>query len=217
MEQTLPVTEAKELSPQALARIAGALYLVNILAGAFAIGYVPAALGSDPHSNETLFRAGLAAHVAVTMTNVPLALIFWELFKIVNRRAALLVVLFTVVATAIEASAIVVQFSAAHPFDVQASGYDVSVVFFGGYCLAIGYLIYRSTFLPRVIGVLMAIDGLAYISDSFITILAPGFAAHLVPYIQLPTLLGEGSLTVWLLIFAVNGARWERMNQERNR
>lgn len=206
-----------ELSPLALARIGGGLYLVNILAGAFAIGYVPSALGSAPHSNETLFRAGLAAHVAVTATNVPLALIFWDLFKIVNRRAALLVVLFTAVATAIEASAIVVQFSAARPFDVAAAGYNVSVVFFGGYCLAIGYLIYRSTFMPRAIGVLMAVDGLAYMSNSFITILAPGFAAHLVPYIQLPTLLGEGSLTLWLLIFGINTARWERVNQERRR
>lgn len=206
-----------ELSPLALARIAGGLYMVNILAGAFAIGYVPSALGSDPHSNETLFRGGLAAHVAVTATNVPLALIFWDLFKIVNRRAALLVVLFTAVATAIEASAIVAQFSAAHPFDVAAAGYNVSVVFFGGYCLAIGYLIYRSTFMPRAIGVLMAVDGFAYISNTFITILAPGFAAHLVPYIQLPTLLGEGTLTLWLLIFGINTARWERVNKERTR
>lgn len=206
----------KEVSPGALARIAGGLYLVNILAGAFAIGYVPAALPENVHGTELLFRAGLAAHVAVTTTNVPLALIFYELFKIVNRRAALLVVFFTVVATAIEASGIVAQFTSPRPFEVQANSYNVSAVFFGGYALSIGYLIFRSTFMPRVIGVLMAVDGLAYIFNSFATFLAPGFAAHLVPWIQLPTLLGEGSLTLWFLFAGINVARLERLNLERS-
>lgn len=204
----------RELSPGALARIAGGLYLVNILAGAFAIGYVPAAVGNDVHGNELLFRAGLAAHVVVTTTNVPLAVIFYELFKIVNRRAALLVVLFTIVATAIEAAAIVSQLSAL-TMDPAGAAYDVSTVFFAFYALALGYLIYRSTFMPRVIGVLMAIDGVAYLINSFATILAPVFAAHLVPYIQLPVLLGEGSLTLWFLVFGINAARWQRLSLER--
>lgn len=202
----------KEIRPKALARIAGVLYLVNIVAGAFAIGYVSAAIGHNVHANEQLFRAGLAAHVLVTMTNVPLALIFYELFKVVDRRAALLVVLFTIVATAIEAAGIATQFTAPNPFDLEADSYDVSAVFFGGYCLALGYLVFRSTFLPRAIGVLMAIDGAAYITNSFTTFLAPGFASHLVPWIQLPTLAGEGSLTLWLLIFGIDVARWERLD-----
>jgi hypothetical protein len=85
-------------SPRRLARLAGALYLVNIIGGAFAIGVVPALLfTSDPattaaniQAHELLYRSGLAAHLVVTMTNVPLAMIFYELFKVVNRRLALL-------------------------------------------------------------------------------------------------------------------------------
>lgn len=204
----------REIGPKALARIGGALYLVNILAGAYAVGYVAAAVGSNVHAHELLFRSGAAAHVVVTVTNVGLALVFYELFKVVSRRVATLVVFFTLVATAIEAAGIVNQLSTLTVGGTAA--YDVSTVFFAGYALAIGYLIYRSTFMPRVIGVLMVVDGLAYLINSFATILAPDFAAHLVPYIQLPILLGEGSLTLWFLVFGINVARRERLVLERS-
>ena len=199
----------KGLSVKALARLGGGLYVLNIVSGAFAIGYVNAAVGSDVHGHETLFRAGVAAHVVVTMTNVGLALVFYELFKVVSRRGAMLVVFFTLVATAIEASGVAGQL-AALSFGPGAAAYDVSTVFFAGYALAIGYLIYRSTFMPRAIGVLMAVDGAAYLLNSFATIIAPGFAAHLVPYVQLPILLGEGPLALWLLIAGVDEARWRQ-------
>ncbi|HWH98850.1 MAG TPA: DUF4386 domain-containing protein, partial [Propionibacteriaceae bacterium] len=106
------------MTPTRLARMAGALYLINILGGAFAIGFVHATLfASDPATtaaniadHQLLHRAGLAAHVVVTVTNVPLALIFYELFKVVNRRVALLAAFFILVATAIEAAGLLVQF-----------------------------------------------------------------------------------------------------------
>jgi hypothetical protein len=81
-------------------------------------------------------------------------------------------------------------------------------VFFGLYGLTIGYLAFRSTFLPRVIGVLLAIGALCYLTYSFASFISPGFAAHLVPYIQLPSLVGEGSFCLWLLIVGVNVQRW---------
>jgi uncharacterized protein DUF4386 len=106
-------------SPRQLGRIAGALYLINVVCGAFAIGYVQATLlASDPattavniQAHELLNRTGLAAHVLVTVTNVPLALIFYELFKVVNRRVALLTAFFILVATAIEAAGLLNQFA----------------------------------------------------------------------------------------------------------
>ena len=106
-------------SPRQLARIAGALYLLNIVAGAFAIGFVqqtvfvsdPATTAQNIQTHELLYRSGLAAHVVVTVTNVPLALIFYELFKVVNRRLALLAAFFILVATAIEAAGLLNQFT----------------------------------------------------------------------------------------------------------
>jgi len=78
-----------------------------------------------------------------------------------------------------------------------------SLVFFGFYCLLIGYLIFRSTFLPRVLGVLMAFGGLGWL-----TFLIPSFAKSLAPYNLFPGILGEGVLTLWLLAFGVNVERW---------
>src|SRR5215831_11234478 len=95
-------------SVQWLARIAGGLYMVNILAGAFAIGYV-SSVAPTIHTNEALFRAGIGAHLIVALTNPPLTLIFYELFKVVNRRLALLAAFFGLVAAAIEGASLFMQ------------------------------------------------------------------------------------------------------------
>src|SRR6478609_5776082 len=188
-------------SPRRLARLAGGLYLINVLGGAFAIGYVQATLFSpDPavtaaniQAHELLYRLGLAVHVVVTVTNVPLALIFNELFKGVSRRIALLDAFFILVATAIEAGGLSTQFAplallsngtGAVPADqfqelVSLSGhlshgdYTIYTVFFGLDLLCLAYLLLRSSFLPRAIAVLLAIDGIAYLAYSFTDFLAP--------------------------------------------
>jgi len=233
--------DRNQASPRQLARIAGGLYLVNILGGAFAIGFVPAMLvvsgnaaatAHNIEANELLYRSGLAAHMIVVATNIPLAVIFYDLFKIVNRRLALVVVFCTLVGTAVESANLLTQSaplvllnggrnsSALTAEQVQALaysltvlgtiGYDFSSVFFGLYGLAIGYLVFRSTFLPRVIGALLAIGALCYLTFSFADILSPAFAAHLVPYIQLPSLVGEGSFSVWLLVAGLDLSRWKQ-------
>jgi Domain of unknown function (DUF4386) len=125
-------------------------------------------------AHELLYRLGLAAHVVVTLTNIPLALIFYELFKVVNRRLAL----------------------------------SLYGVFYGFGFICEAYLVYKSTFVPRAIGVLLAIDALNYLGVGFTTMLAPGVAAHLGAWTGLPTILAEGSLCLWLLIAGVDTGRW---------
>ncbi len=83
-------------------------------------------------------------------------------------------------------------------------GYGIALVFFGFHCLLVGYLIFRSIFLPRILGVLMAFAGLGWL-----TFLWPPLAAYLNSYILLPGLIGEGLLTLWLLVVGVNDQRWE--------
>src|SRR3989440_850150 len=238
--------ESRQIGPTSavglvkLARSAGVLYLINILGGAFAISIVPALLfGSGPaamahniQTHELLYRSGLAAHVVVTGTNIFLALIFYEIFKVVNRRLALLDVFFILVATSIEAAAIVNQFtplillgggpyaSAIPAAQLQALAYvssalasvdyNIHTVFFGFDILLMAYLVLRSQFLPRAIAVLLAVDGFAYLVYSFAAMLAPEFASNLVPWIQLPALFGEGSLCLWLLVAGVNVDRWKK-------
>jgi len=163
-------------SVKRLARIAGALYLVNIVAGAFAIGYV-SSVAPTIQANEALFRAGIAAHLIVTLTNPPLTLIFYELFKIVNRRLALLAAFFSLVATGIEGASLFVQVE--HPV---LPAYDVYAVFFGFGLMTTGYLVTRSNFLPRAIGVLLVVDGISYVLYSFVDILGPDFILYASDY-----------------------------------
>jgi hypothetical protein len=87
--------------------------------------------------------------------------------------------------------------------NLYAQAYNISLVFFGFYCLLIGYLIFRSTYLPRILGVLMGFAGLGWL-----TFLSPPLAKYLYPYILAPGIFGEGSLTLWLLVMGVNAQRW---------
>jgi hypothetical protein len=226
-------------SPRQLARTFGALYLVNIVFGAFALGVVPSILvvsnmattAHNIQAHELLYRLGLAAHVVVTLTNIPLALIFYELFKVVNRRLALLDLFFGLVATAVEAASLLSQFTpvvllggknyanalppaqlhalAYLPGDLSNISYSVYGVFYGCGFICEAYLVYKSTFVPRAIGVLLAIDALNYLGVGFTTMLAPGVAAHLGAWTGLPTIIAEGSLCLWLLLAGVDAGRWK--------
>lgn len=228
-----------EMSPRRIARIAGGLYLLNIIAGFFAIGYVPAVLLSrdiaatiqNIQMNEMLYRLGLAAHLIPILSNIPIAVIFYDLFKGVNRRASLLVVFFTLVATAIEGANLAnqyvplillsgryanaftpeqVQALAYIPLVLQTTGYNIQQVIYACYGIAMGYLVFKSTFMPRPIGVLLVIGSVCYLIFSFTSFLAPDLASRMFPYIQLPSLFGEGSLCLWLLIVGVNVSSWEK-------
>ena len=151
--------------------------------------------------------------------------------RVVNRRLALLDACFILVATAIEAAGLLNQFAplallGSGPYasalpaaqvqalaylsvDVSGIGYSIHTVFFGFDILCMAYLVLRSRFVPRAIGGLLAIDGVAYLFYSFANLLAPGFAAQLVPWIQMPALIGEGSLCLWLLVVGLDVERWK--------
>ena len=167
-----------EASPRLKAKIAGAYYLLNIVTGALA-----------------LFASGgwrVAAILVAASCYVVVTLLFYDIFRPVNRRLSLLAAFFSLVGCAISA------------LDLFHLALPNPLVFFGFYCLLIGYLIFRSTFLPRILGVLMAIGGLGWL-----TFLSPALAKYLSPYNLAPGILGELSLTVWLLVMGVNVERWQ--------
>jgi hypothetical protein len=181
-------------------------------------------------ANELLYRVGLAAHMIPIVCNVALVVLLYDLFKVVDRRIALMMVFYSLVGTAVECANLLNQFTPlvlldaaqqaqalgadqvrdlAHaPLGLVSIGYDLQQVIYAFYLLAAGYLVFRSTFLPRGIGVLLVVAALAYLIYSFASFLSPAFAARLVPYIQLPSLLGEASLALSLLAIGVNVQRW---------
>jgi hypothetical protein len=95
-------------------------------------------------------------------------------------------------------------FNGAHSVTAFNKGYGVAMVPFGVHCVLISYLIFKSIFLPRILGVLMALAGLGYL-----IFLWPPLAGRLFfPYILIPGVAGEGALTLWLLIMGLNVHRW---------
>jgi hypothetical protein len=92
---------------------------------------------------------------------------------------------------------------------LQAVGYNLSLAIFAFDCIITGHLVFRSTFFPRILGVLPAVAGLCHLTNSFASFLAPAFAHHLFPYILAPSFIGELSLCLWLLVIAVNVPRWK--------
>ena len=177
-------------------------------------------------AHQPLFRLGLATGLIATSCYIGVTALFYDLFKPVNRSLSLLAAFFSLVGCAILAFASLFQVA---PFvalggsqylsvfkveqlralaflflELYGQGVNICFVFFGVYCLLIGYLIFRSTFLPRILGVLMEFAGLGWL-----TFLAPPLANYLSPYILVLGFLAELALMLWLLVMGVNVQRWK--------
>jgi hypothetical protein len=179
------VTEqTAERSPRTRARIAGIFYLLTILTGALA-------LSATGLLRSAMLLGSTACYVAV-------AILFYGLFRPVDRTISALAAVFSLAGCTVSILAF---------FKAGLSGPN-PLIFFGIYCLLIGYLIFRSNFLPRILGVLMAFGGLVWL-----TYISPALSSSLSPYNMAPGVLGESALTIWLLIAGVNPLRWsERAN-----
>jgi Domain of unknown function (DUF4386) len=170
-------------SPRTRARITGAVYLAYFLTAIFA----EAVVGRGRHVTfDAVSLIADAFYIALT-------LLLYHLFKPVNKSLSLLSALFSLTGCANE---VLVLFHLA-PYKIN------SLVFFGPYCLLIGYLVYRSTFLPRILGILMALAGVGWM-----VFLSP-LGAHLSTYLKVLGFLAEAALMLWLLVMGVNEQRWK--------
>jgi len=95
----------------------------------------------------------------------------------------------------------------------HAIAFDIALIFFGCACLVEGYLLYKSGYFPKFIGVLMQIAGSCYLISCFADLLAPAIADLIAPAILLPPLLGELSYGLWLLIKGVDVGRWNERSK----
>src|SRR4029077_18689175 len=70
-------------------------------------------------------------------------------------------------------------------------------------------ILFRSTFFPRILGLLLAIGGIGYIFNIFASVIPPAIGAHPFPYIMLPAGIAEIGLTLWLIIVGVSVPKWK--------
>lgn len=193
-----------------------------------------AATATNILSHERLFWLGFASSLIGVIFHIAWALLLYDVLKPVNRRVSLLAVYVILVGCAIQAVTIVLYLtpllilhaaSALNAFSqgqLQALGlvffrlndyaFDTYLVFFGLWCLLIGYLIFRSSFLPRILGILLAIAGLAWLCY-----LSPPLARSLfIPYIAGASALGEIPIMLWLLIVGLHNERWYKQAEAAN-
>jgi hypothetical protein len=190
----------------------------------------PAATAANILSHATLWRAGGVADLFAAAGDATLALLFFVLFAGVSRPISLLAAFFRLIHVAVLATITLLHFaplaylSTAAPLigmstaqlqaqafaslRLHAIGYNIALFFFGFTCIALGFLISRSSFLPRLIGVWLAIAGAAYVVNSALHFLAPAYGAQFFRYVLVPCGLGELVLMVWLLVFGLNEERW---------
>jgi len=182
-------------------------------------------------ASQLLWRIGIVGDLVMHVCDVPLMLIFYVLLRPVHKYLALLAVLFNLIQSAVmvanKLALLVALFllgsadylNAFEPhqrhalayLSVKSDGYGfgIGLIFFGCECIVLGYLIARSGYLPKILGVLMQIAGVCYLTNSFALLLAPKVANALFPAILVPAFIGELSLCLWLLVKGVNVARWE--------
>lgn len=226
-----------ESHPNTYARLAGAIYLLVILFGGFSEGVVmnslivsgdPAATARNIIGSPDLWNLSLAGNLVVPLIAVPQMWIEYLLLRPVSRNLALLFLLLNVLALAIECVSklfllmvvpILSRTDGAFDTDqIQALAslaltghniaFHITLIFFGATCLMSGYLVFRSGYLPRLVGLLVQAAGASYLIAAFARLFAPAFADQITPAILLPALIGESALCLWLLVMGVNLRAW---------
>mgnify|MGYP003483548908 CR=1 FL=1 len=190
-----------EKSPQRYARIGGVVYLAIIVLGIFGEAFVRGTLvvsgdatatANAIAASESLWRVGIAGDLLMHVLDLPMILLLENVGGLDVFSAEQLHAL----------SYLAIK--------VHGYGFGVGLIFFGFACLCRGYLIFKSGYFPRILGVLMALAGVSYLGNSLALLLAPALASALFPAVLVPAFVGELSFALWLTFKGVNLQQWAR-------
>jgi hypothetical protein len=229
------INRIAELSPKNMARLAGVFFLLTILGGIFAQGFVSQSLiingdagatAANILHNESLFWLGFAVYLIEMACQITMTALFYELFKPVSRSQALLAAWFSLTGCVIKTLSRLffiaplfvlgndsylkvfnteqLQALALLFLKVNDYGAGIALIFFGVSTMLKGYLIFESTFLPRILGVLGILAGVGWLSFIY-----PPLGYSLFPFIALAGLIGAAVQIFWLLVYGVNEQRWK--------
>jgi Domain of unknown function (DUF4386) len=194
--------------------------------GSLLVSGSAAATAANILGHQPLYWLGFAIALIAVACHLVWAFLMYELLKPVNRTVAGLAAFVILICCAMQALTALlylapllvltggsalsgftpqqVQGLALVFLNVNAQAFNVDLVFFGLWCILTGYLIVRSTFLPRILGILLMIDGVGWA-----TYVVPPFASAIFPAIAVASGLAELPLMFWLIVFGVNAQRWK--------
>ena len=223
------------MNVQRYARIAGVLFLLSMVAGGFGEAYVPsklivsgdaAATAANLRNFDFLYRLGFASFLIESLCDTALALILYVLLKPVNKQLSLLAAFFGLMATSTFAFAELFYFApqlilgraylntftpdqinSLVLLSLKFYGYAgmLFTAYYGMAWIVRSYLIFRSSYLPKFLAVLMAIGGIGFVVRNFLLTLAPAYASDVLLMLMFP---GGLIMTVWLLVKGVNVQKW---------
>lgn len=182
--------------------------------------------------NEFLFRLSIVSAILCALVTIGTALYIYKVLKYVNENYAKWILLFALIATPISMlnelnNIVVLLLLKSHEYatiftpgqlhnlisiflDLHKYGHQIAGIFFGLWLLPMGYLVFKSTYIPKVIGIFLIVTCLGYLIDFTTFFLYPNFGIIISEY----TWLGEVLMVLWLLIKGVNVEKFEKWNEE---
>jgi len=217
------------LSINSFAKITGIGYLIIFVTGFFSNFFVLENIVvweeaektlQNLTSNEMLFRFGILGFVIMVITDLLLAWTLYYLLMKVNKSISLLAALFRIVNAAIFGLALMYLMNVLNMLPEAKNNFQmgneilsaftsfnttwlIGLIFFGFHLIILGYLIFKSDYIPKILGILLLIAGAGYLIDSFAIILLPNYNNYKEIFtiiVLLPGIVGELSFTIWLLV-----------------
>ncbi len=222
-----------DISLRKAALVAGFGYVIIFVLGFFAFALENLVVSGDAAAtankiaaSESRFLAGIASSLIVLVADLVVGWALYVYLKPVSKSISLLTAWFRLIYVAVALSAFVGLFSlskiltgatavelgqldtlTALSLTLYQYGFNVGFVFFGLHILGLGYLILKSDYVPRVLGVLLIIAALGYQIDSFASLLSSSYANNdtlFVVFVAVPAIVSELALALWLLTRGVN-------------
>jgi Domain of unknown function (DUF4386) len=191
-----------------------------------------AATAKNIMDSELLFRIGFVSDLIATTLWILLALALYMLLKSVNKKYASLIVLFALVGSGIQYINMLNQFAALlllngadyltvfetnqlqalamFFLNLHSTGYLIAQIFHGLWLLPLGYLVFKSDYFPRILGVLLIIACFSFLVDFFGRFLLLNYGTTISTVVLLPAVIAEFSFCGWLLIKGVNVEQWKK-------
>jgi len=202
------------------------MYAELFVLGDLVVGGDATVTANNIRSHEGFYRTGIIAHIVTIVSGLILMGILFMIFKSTSLHLAITAVIFNTVALALEGVSILYELEmlsivksrmlatvftadqidtlAYQPLKMQTIGYDLALLFFGVVCCLNAALILKSKLFLRWIGFVLLLAGVCYITNSLVSYIAPAIRNYLLPFILVPCLVAELSLSINMI---ANGKR----------